>query len=1092
MQTCKAAERRPATVQIGMCCGQRRAKRRAERLHDRRRDGDELPPNSCFDDPSKRNVGKLVTTLVSLSLPVIESRDPDLLSGVPQIARALLYPFIARVSLREVWFTDSEFRKLVESVKSLLSTLARYYDRRGNQEQTFVKYWTDLFLFKVSDDATGLAPPKPDGVHDPLFAGWLRHFCDRAVARRDVDFISSLQKGSRKAFPALGPHALVRAYRKHAALFSSDHGPLPGDLDESIRRVSGWVLSDYEKSDFTKFIPRGSACLELGRSAGGCLDLFDAFEFPTPAEEELFGRHQALQIRLEKYRRATHNRAVDVLESSVDRVFPYTLAMSAVGLYEPGKIRVITKMSGFLASALQPCQGALVECWKKRPESTMMHADCTPLVHRLHEETRGTELVYFASVDYAAATDNIKKASTFAALSSIAGKPYYDLAVWSFSTSTISYPRVLDDEGLTIAEPTTVLQVDGQPMGHALSFVLLCIANLGVYHCAVTRWVNGAEELTLRRRRELAAIMRRNVIVNGDDMLFKSTREFYQRFFIPCAADCGLLTSVGKQYLSHTFALINSQFFTVNWRRGVEVHNVRRHPPDSNGPLPYEHYATTPSGDRLSWPCRAPCGARDWCVDTAPLPNIRRNHQSCGQVKRHAYLNLNLVLGVCLKKQGADRATPTSVARDLNVMARMCRWSRNCLPEAMLRWRDDWADKSSNARLFLPNWYLPVHLGGCGLDRGFAPKDFRVTREQRFVASCFIDDPSLCLYLADAMDIPTWRYAKSLLKTTMIPSDRCHVASENEVRASRAPADRVGEWQAAGHPDWLSRLAADPWLAKICYAGRLRNGATEPLSETSLINAFLFKLRRTKNGRYARLTPASTSTIERYWTVRFFASFVAPAPPLHPLYHREPRVHLPGRLEQLAYQHQLEEWVDTGSASTSDQIEPVPPVFLNREKRLLLQKFLKEQDSLPRATWRQKILDMPLNTNRKAPAWANLPLWGGMVHSLRAVRSLLKSDVGEQTDMEEFLSFLGHHSPDPWRLLPLYTDRSLRRLPLVDAFSPRVYQSLDAFFLLTRNLDWAEESMRALDPSETKGIPEDVFAKHVSPDGNVWVYECVF
>jgi len=116
-------------------------------------------------------------------------------------------------------------------------------------------------------------------------------------------------------------------------------------------------------------------------------------------------------------------------------------------------------------------------------------------------------------------------------------------------------------------------------MGHPLSFPLLCVTNLAVYFHSVKLW---KEKLTRRLlkhcrgfdrrqliRRELARrakILRQNVLVNGDDILFKCDDLLFD-IFRETAASCGLKISQGKNYRSKLLCMINSQLFV---RRGSE------------------------------------------------------------------------------------------------------------------------------------------------------------------------------------------------------------------------------------------------------------------------------------------------------------------------------------------------------------------------------------------------------------------------------------------------------------------------------------------------------------------------------------------
>jgi len=78
-----------------------------------------------------------------------------------------------------------------------------------------------------------------------------------------------------------------------------------------------------------------------------------------------------------------------------------------------------------------------------------------------------------------------------------------------------------------------------------------------------------------------------------------------------------------------------------------------------------------------------------------------------------------------------------------------------------------------------PNWYLPVHLGGLGFGREYAPPTMRITKEQRIVAAMFFQNPSMALYrLKGGIQIPTSKYFGALANTRMVVGD--YVIEEHE------------------------------------------------------------------------------------------------------------------------------------------------------------------------------------------------------------------------------------------------------------------------------------------------------------------------
>jgi len=96
-------------------------------------------------------------------------------------------------------------------------------------------------------------------------------------------------------------------------------------------------------------------------------------------------------------------------------------------------------------------------------------------------------------------------------------------------------------------------------MGCVFSFPILCIINLAVYRASLE-----ADRGCKYRIRDLP------VLVNGDDILFKTKNRHYKTW-------CGLIKgvgfekSVGKNYVSSDFAMINSTYFRTTGGRIQKV-----------------------------------------------------------------------------------------------------------------------------------------------------------------------------------------------------------------------------------------------------------------------------------------------------------------------------------------------------------------------------------------------------------------------------------------------------------------------------------------------------------------------------------------
>jgi len=278
--------------------------------------------------------------------------------------------------------------------------------------------------------------------------------------------------------------------------------------------------------------------------------------------------------------------------------------------------------------------------------------------------------------------------------------------------------------------------------------------------------------------------MYHNVRVNGDDMLFKCNASFYP-FFLAAADDAGFKISQGKNYMSRSCALINSQFFR----------------------------------------------------ETGP--------KTCRTVNRVGYLNLRLITGTNIKASEESLATPCQIGKELGKLCALCPWAVCAIPAAFQRWASLW-----KGRIFQPNWFLPVHLGGFGVPPEYAPSTATITLEQREMAARFVSEPQLALFaLRGGLSIPVRDLKGACLSWRWVVGDYVQRSYEGED-------------------------LSDAWLQRLAYA--CRAGGFDPSHSDPMM-----KVRRFKR-QYA-LKPMSRSGLRTYWRARLFAQTTVPCPSLSPL-----------------------------------------------------------------------------------------------------------------------------------------------------------------------------------------------------------------
>jgi hypothetical protein len=118
-------------------------------------------------------------------------------------------------------------------------------------------------------------------------------------------------------------------------------------------------------------------------------------------------------------------------------------------------------------------------------------------------------------------------------------------------------------------------------------------------------------------------------------------------------------------------------------------------------------------------------------------------------------------------------------------MCHLTPWTRCAVPKAFSRFGADWFGKK-----YQPNWYLPVILGGFGMDPALAPAGWRITKGQRVMAANFVANPKLALYRMSGNSLPVAKVGAAISSSRVIIGD--YVLGENETEEGS---------------EWLARLA---------------------------------------------------------------------------------------------------------------------------------------------------------------------------------------------------------------------------------------------------------------------------------------------
>jgi hypothetical protein len=206
----------------------------------------------------------------------------------------------------------------------------------------------------------------------------------------------------------------------------------------------------------------------------------------------------------------------------------------------------------------------MLRCWKNSQYSTMRGDDLLPRIQQLHDES---PFALWRSGDFSSATDTLsKRVSMLASLGLPAAVG--ETVRYSLLPGKITYPAVAvgEGKGRQVVRSELVLdQRNGQLMGHVLSFPLLCVINLATYRLAQRLYLDAADWSTydLEHRQQEMLVAQEQVIINGDDIIFKASEEF-SSCFDEAARRMGFTLSPGKDYLSAVMCQMNSQLFRTS------------------------------------------------------------------------------------------------------------------------------------------------------------------------------------------------------------------------------------------------------------------------------------------------------------------------------------------------------------------------------------------------------------------------------------------------------------------------------------------------------------------------------------------------
>lgn len=421
--------------------------------------------------------------------------------------------------------------------------------------------------------------------------------------------LNTVFQGFKKGLLPLEPHMIQKSLDKHRVALTKDSTISP-EMEDKIERYSQQIFKKfsfgkyqydlrYEHVTFSNPDTRNQSTHSTSvynYSQGGNVGYSRDFLYPAHSvsgsigEPDLCGfvalKGKAVHFPVPVYqRRPIFLR--DILATFHDSIFgfrkeypradeplsagSYLEAIPAV-IVEPMKARLITKPGLGLHVRMHKLQKSLRHYFRDSLDDLFcLTGEPLRRDHLWNILGRGFGACEgIVSADFSAATDNLKGAVTQAILK-------YGLGDKIFHEDAVLYTNLCTTlQGLKILQTRSVLpkydnlldgysynlqdfvQTNGQLMGHVISFLILCVANLCSYWDSWERYLG--VELTLEELRQ-----RHPCLINGDDLLFKSCHDHYKIWW-STVKEYGLEPSVGKNFYSDRFLQLNSELWRIDTR----------------------------------------------------------------------------------------------------------------------------------------------------------------------------------------------------------------------------------------------------------------------------------------------------------------------------------------------------------------------------------------------------------------------------------------------------------------------------------------------------------------------------------------------
>jgi len=233
------------------------------------------------------------------------------------------------------------------------------------------------------------------------------------------------------------------------------------------------------------------------------------------------------------------------------------------GVLEPLKQRIITASDALFQTYLSLAQQTIANSYRRLPMFKLVGETLKPAI--INEFLDGNAFAlsfidsFIVSGDYKSATDYINMELTLIVWEMLCKHFNFSTIICDLGKSILC-GNMLDFSSVTKKIPNAVLQRNGQLMGCIISFPILSIINAAC--------VLAARDLAPQNIR--SRFVDSPILVNGDDILFTANHDLYQ-IWKDVIGVAGFKLSAGKNYISRTFCVINSQPYILCYTEGMDA-----------------------------------------------------------------------------------------------------------------------------------------------------------------------------------------------------------------------------------------------------------------------------------------------------------------------------------------------------------------------------------------------------------------------------------------------------------------------------------------------------------------------------------------